>query len=290
MANRTVMLNIDREVYEAHQLYFDPLKSGENGRPDPATVQEAADLASDWQFFRFCEGAVNTGMTEAKYGVSETLGVIRPLTISEAHSLNSCDPEFFEKNKAEYDRAAAGLESHKARHNAVQNFSNFLRESDIDGGSDAAVAMRKSCGACGKTENLRILNKIMIDGIPPEDIFVSRRDQALMRSPRGVTVLADEIERHADEERLSFVRFGDQRVALMFISPEPDGFEGRVRRELSRDLPEQEADDLAKLASPIEDEDTFLHMVKDARRSARLEAIIERAPEPEIDTDAEMSF
>lgn len=290
MANAIIMLNVDRQTYEDHQKKYDPLKPGVDGKIENSAIVKVADLVSDWVFFRFCEGSINSGMREAKYGVSETLGVVRPLTFGEAHNLNSCDYAHYMKNRSDLDAQAAAMHEQRARNDRNMFFKFFLEDSDIPLNSTAAQDMIKIIKTCASTEHLKPLHAIATDRLPAGDVFISPRDQHLMCSPKGVEILAGEITRHAQEGRLAFVGFGDERSAMMFISPEPDGFAGRVRRELARDMPEDAASEMSKAAFPLEDETAFLANIARLDRAATLEQLVQRAPDPDDTPEAEMSL
>lgn len=75
--SKLAMAQIDRPTYEAHRNAFTQTQGYDGYDVD------------DWMYFRFYEGAINSGMCEAKYAISPSLGIMRGINIGEYYNLNS---------------------------------------------------------------------------------------------------------------------------------------------------------------------------------------------------------
>jgi hypothetical protein len=276
------MIDVDADQYRKHEGDFRPVAGGPQNQE---SLLKLADLVSDWKFFRFYEGSVNTGSREAKYGTSESLGIIRPLTIREFHGLNSCSADHYASNERDFQKQERDRHQIEMARIFGKNIDRYAADCGISYAFDGAKKLREACMDFAKTDGLKALSCIMGRGMAAEEFFLSARDRQLTRSLDGIKVLGAEISRHLDENRLSFVSFGDDRIALMFISPEPDGFEGRVRRELLRDLPEDDASSLAQVADLIEDEGQFIAKAVLIHLQKQVEMILGPSDDVEVDLD-----
>lgn len=82
-------VSVDRATWESHLATFP-----EPQLPDRFNIivyrralDDLVKMATDWEHFRFYEGAVNTGYREDKYAISKILKMKRPITIGEHYNV-----------------------------------------------------------------------------------------------------------------------------------------------------------------------------------------------------------